>query len=254
MSNLPPHQQPVYVPASTSSAPIIIIVVLLACSVPTVGILAGLLLPAVQSAREAARRMSCSNNARQIGMALFNYESTYKSLPPAYTVDSNGNKLHSWRTLILPFLEEQGLYESIDLSKPWDDPVNSHVGEKTIGVYACPSTPDIGNRTTYQVVVDPRSVFPGSTQRQSQEVRDGLSNTILLFEADIASAVPWMEPEDASMTDFVANGTTPQSKTSHYGGFHCIMGDGAARFIPNDTDEEDRADMVTIDDGKVPEF
>ncbi len=77
--------------------------VFLVCS----GILAGLLLPAVQAAREAARRVQCSNNLKQIGLALHNYNAAYKSLPPPYTVDANGQKLHSWRTLILPFIEQK---------------------------------------------------------------------------------------------------------------------------------------------------
>ena len=83
-----------------------------------------LFLPTVRTAREAARRSSCSNNLKQIGIALQNYADTYGSLPPAYSVDANGNRLHSWRTLILPFLEANPLYSTIDLSKPWDDPAN----------------------------------------------------------------------------------------------------------------------------------
>src|SRR5262245_30030320 len=56
-------------------------------------------------ARESARRMSCSNNLHNIAIALRNYESVYHCLPPAYTVDAEGKPLHSWRTLLLPFLE-----------------------------------------------------------------------------------------------------------------------------------------------------
>ncbi len=102
------------------------------------GIAIGLLLPAVQSAREAARRMQCSNNMKQIALALHNYESVYKTLPPAFTVDANGNRLHSWRTLILPFIEQKSLYDNIDLSKPWDDPANAILQTVSIPTYACP--------------------------------------------------------------------------------------------------------------------
>src|SRR5206468_2619679 len=79
-----------------------------------------LMLPAVRTARPAAYRNQCHNNLKQIALALRNYEELYHALPPAYTTDSNGNALHSWRTLILPFLGERQLYESIDLAKPWD--------------------------------------------------------------------------------------------------------------------------------------
>ena len=65
-------------------------------------LLAALFLPAVRTSREAPRRMMCSNNLKQIAIALRNYESVYHCLPPAHTVDAEGNPLHSWRTLILP--------------------------------------------------------------------------------------------------------------------------------------------------------
>ena len=84
-----------------------------------------MLLPAMRTAGPAARRAQCVNNLKQIALALFNYESAYNALPPAYTVDAEGKPLHSWRTLILPYLEKQSLYDSIDLSKPWNDPANA---------------------------------------------------------------------------------------------------------------------------------
>ena len=73
--------------------------------------------------------MQCANNLKQIALALRNYESVYHALPPAYTVDAEGKPLHSWRTLILPYLEQQALYDKIDLSKPWDDPANKEAYE-----------------------------------------------------------------------------------------------------------------------------
>src|SRR5262245_3382414 len=66
----------------------------------------GLLLPAVSVAREPARRMQCLNNLKQIALALHNYDATYGSLPPAYIADASGKPMHSWRVLILPFLEQ----------------------------------------------------------------------------------------------------------------------------------------------------
>jgi hypothetical protein len=102
-------------------------------------LLVALLLPAVRSAPEAGRRNRCVRNFKIIGMALHNYHDVYKVLPPAYTVDADGRPLHSWRTLILPFMEETQLYKSIDLSKPWDDPVNQKAAQTPISAYRCPS-------------------------------------------------------------------------------------------------------------------
>jgi competence protein ComGC len=76
-------------------------------------------LPAAGSARRNfARRAQCTNNLKQIMLALHNYEQAHGALPPAFTVDANGKPLHSWRTLILPFLGHSSLYATIDLGKP----------------------------------------------------------------------------------------------------------------------------------------
>ena len=69
------------------------------------GILIALLLPAVQAAREAARRTQCSNNLKQIGLAMHNYHDVNQQFPPAYIADADGQPMHSWRVLILPYLE-----------------------------------------------------------------------------------------------------------------------------------------------------
>jgi prepilin-type N-terminal cleavage/methylation domain-containing protein len=76
-----------------------------------IALLIALLLPATRSARGAAHRAQCVNNLRQIILALRNYELTHKAFPPAYTVDADGRPLHSWRTLILPYIEQEALYK-----------------------------------------------------------------------------------------------------------------------------------------------
>jgi type II secretory pathway pseudopilin PulG len=112
-----------------------------------IGILVALLLPAVRTARPAALRMQCTNNLKQIALALRNYESAFEALPPAYTVDSEGKPLHSWRTLILPYLERKQLYESIDLSKPWNDPANAAALKTGISEFRCPAADCPANQT-----------------------------------------------------------------------------------------------------------
>ncbi len=177
----PPQQQ-----KSTSTWVIVAIVgassifVMLFCG----GIFMGLTLPAVQVAREAARRMSCSNNMKEIGIALHNYHSAYGSLPPAYTVDDQGRPLHSWRTLILPFLEQQALYEQIDLSKPWDDPVNAAIAAIAVPTYMCPSAAEPSAFTSYVAVLDPDGMMMGDRPIRFQDVTDGLSNTVMIVEIE----------------------------------------------------------------------
>src|SRR5262245_65736720 len=88
-----------------------------------IAILIGLLLPAVQKVREAAARMKCQNNLKQLGLAIHNYEGTYSHLPPSGTT-INGAKGHSTHTLILPFIEGNNIYALIDTTKPLYDKAN----------------------------------------------------------------------------------------------------------------------------------
>ena len=138
--------------------------------VATVGILMlliALLLPAIRSgAGPAARRAQCTNNLKQIALALHQYEQSHKALPPAYTVDASGRPLHSWRTLILPYLEQSSLYQTIDLSKPWNDPANAKAYNTPLSVFRCPEQVGPPNTTTYLAVVGPQRLLsprPAST-------------------------------------------------------------------------------------------
>lgn len=175
-------------------------------AVAAVLLLVALLLPfGRRVAPEAARRNGCINNLKQIGVALHNYHDQYGSLPPAYTVDAAGNRLHSWRTLILPYMEEQALYESIDLTKPWDDPANAHARSKSLDQYWCPSTAlDDEYATTYLAAVGPENAFPGSVGRKFSEVTDGTSKTIAVIDAPQDRAVHWMSPHDITVEEILA--------------------------------------------------
>jgi type II secretory pathway pseudopilin PulG len=108
-------------------------------SIAIIGVLVALLLPAVQSAREAARRMSCTNNLRQIGIATINFHDTNGHLPPPKLGDANTTTLGSTWVLLLPYLEQGNRFDSYDATKTIYDPVNSPVTTGTIDTYLCPS-------------------------------------------------------------------------------------------------------------------
>jgi len=192
-------------------------------------ILIALLLPAVQAAREAARRAQCTNNLKRIALGLFNYQTSQGTLPPAAKCDADGKPLLSWRVLILPYIEEQSLYQQFHLDEPWDSPHNKPLAAKMPTVFACPSDPMAVNvtTTTYQVVVDPRSMFTGQPSGVSlRSVIDGTSSTLMVTEA--AMAVPWSKPEDLSLA---SRDPLLGMASKHPGGFNIVMADGSVRFF-----------------------
>jgi prepilin-type N-terminal cleavage/methylation domain-containing protein len=108
-----------------------------------IGILVGLLLPAVQAAREAARRMQCSNNLKQCGLALMNYESAFKVLPPSRIALSSPNFEQSWQKMILPFMEQTPLYDRFNHNLSWWNQLNVPASTVTVPTYLCPSAPQV---------------------------------------------------------------------------------------------------------------
>jgi prepilin-type processing-associated H-X9-DG protein len=226
--------------SSSSAAPIVIILIAVVVGgLLIVGILAALLLPAVQAAREAARRSICVNNVKQIGLALQEYADVYKMFPPAYTVDAAGKRLHSWRVLILPFVEQKALYDQIHLDEPWDSPNNIGFAARMPSVYACPSNAAAPGSTTtdYAVVEGPGSIFDGDKPCHLGTVRDGLSNTLLVVEASGAN-IPWMEPRDLDFARMqcVIGGAGGNEISSHHPGTATVgFADGSARTLTSGT-------------------
>ncbi|MCO6455292.1 MAG: DUF1559 domain-containing protein [Pirellulaceae bacterium] len=195
----------------------------LGCLVLLFGIcLIGLLLPSVSSARTASRRAHCLNNLKQISLALHLYYDDYGSFPPPFLVDAQGRPMHSWRVLILPYLEQQALYDIYRFDEPWDGPNNRLLLARRPPVYGCPEhapNPRNDANTSYLAVVDPRAAWEdrvagqggaagqggtsggGRTGRLFVDFPDGTSNTILLVEGNLD--VPWTAPQDASLEEAV---------------------------------------------------
>lgn len=113
-----------------------------------IAILIALLLPAVQQAREAARRIQCKNNLKQIGLALHNYESTFLVFPPGLCLSLTSN-YGEWgpQARLLPYLDQVNLQNLIDFSLPYNDPVNLAAVKVRVPVYLCPS--EVNDKTSY---------------------------------------------------------------------------------------------------------
>ena len=228
-------------------------VVFYAASLLIIGVIIGMLQPAVRQVREPARRAHCQNKLKHLALALLNYESAFGRLPPAYTVDENGNPLHSWRTLILPFIEERALYDSIDLTKPWDDPVNAHARNTTPDFYRCPSTDWQPGFTNYLANVGEQGALIAGTGRLLEDFIDGTEQTVLVFEVHSDQAVEWMSPHDGDYETFlkmIEGKKWPHAKSSNV-----VMSDGSTRSLtdPSQTKAGTYLPLFTIDAGDETE-
>jgi len=215
-------------------------VVVLVCLVGVLGsgTLVALLLPAMQAAPEAARRTQCNNNLKNISLALQNYHDTYKTLPPAYIPDKDGKPMHSWRVLILPFMEQRALHERYNFDEPWNSPNNLAVTNTVIPVYTCPSCLPSGDsagstETNYMVITGRGTVFDGTKAARFSDITDGTANTILLVEV-VGTGINWAEPVDLDVGNMqfpnVTGGST--SPDSHHpGGLNAALCDGTVHFL-----------------------
>jgi len=220
-------------------------------------VLIGLLLPAVQSARQAAQRVSMQNNFKQILFSILMYESANGRLPPQAICDADGKPLLSWRVAMLPYLERQDLYKQFRLDEPWDSEHNLKLVPLMPTVLADPAaTPEQirAGLTTIQVMTGPDTTFrDGGKGLRVGAISDGLSNTIGLVEAAPDNAVPWTKPDDVEFDPDrplagVGNPTRP-------GGLFTVgMLDGSVRMFPLDIDPEQFEALVTPSGGEVIRF
>ncbi len=195
-----------------------------------IGVLIGLLLPAVQGAREAARRMRCTNNLKQLGLAVMNYEGVHGALPPQQVLKIVAGKV-AWKSQwgvtsrLLPFAEQGPLFDAINFAMPTSSPVNVTVASSTVSVLICPSeihsnpfvstNATTGVQTTFGVsnyawnvgdwysfggasAPDNRGAFQTNASRRFSAFTDGLSQSLLAAEVrtygqvyhDCPAAVP----------------------------------------------------------------
>ena len=124
-----------------------------------IGILVALLLPAVQAAREAARRMQCGNNLKQVTLALHNYESTYRTLPMSRI--TTGESRHGWAAMVLPFVEQNAIYDIYDFNIRWWRAENFPATTAQLSVWVCPSAPQ-GRLAPDQAAQDNHVAYPAA--------------------------------------------------------------------------------------------
>lgn len=208
--------------------------------------------PPLERARLAAKRSQSANNLKHIGLAMHNYHDVHKTFPPAARCDQNGKPLLSWRVLILPYVDEQGLFQQFHLDEAWDSPHNKALIGKMPAVYRSPlSKLADRTRTNYLLPVGPAAAFAGPKCIQFKEVRDGTSNTVMTLEADDSCAVVWTKPDDLP---FDPKDPLKGLGGLIEGGFHAGIMDGSVRFISKTIRSDVFKALVTPDGGEPIDF
>jgi hypothetical protein len=214
----------------------------------TTGILVALLLPAIQAAREAARRTQSMNNMRQITIAMLNFEGANRTYPPRAIFDKQGKPLLSWRVAILPYLEEGELYREFHLDEPWDSEHNKKLIAKMPATYANPSFTTPG-KTTYLAPAGDDTILAGEKGTRIRDVVDGTSKTILILEADPDRAVEWTRPDDYEVDE-----KQPFAGLGHLRAGQIFLtgfADGSVRAISLDVDPQTFLSLLKKSDGRV---
>lgn len=161
----------------------------------------------VDDATRETRQGDCVMHLKQIALALLNYQDHYGSLPPAVVTDANGNPLHSWRVLILPFLGGEDVYAKYDFSEPWNGPNNSRLQTELPEWFAdrfrCLDGRSGRRMTNYFAVIGPQTLWPGTTSGVIEARMTEVAAEVLVIELP-DSEVNWMEPTDISVADAIS--------------------------------------------------
>ena len=161
----------------------------------------------IDEARRSARQGDCIMHLKQISLALLNYQDRYGSLPPAVVADASGKPLHSWRVLILPFLDGDDVYARYDFREPWNGPNNSRLQAELPASFAdrfhCPDGRSRRPLTNYFAVIGPKTLWPGTACGVIDgRMKGGAPEDLVIELPD--SEVHWMEPRDVSVEEVIS--------------------------------------------------
>jgi prepilin-type N-terminal cleavage/methylation domain-containing protein/prepilin-type processing-associated H-X9-DG protein len=251
-----------------------------------IGVLIALLLPAVQAAREAARRVQCTSNLKQIGIALQGYHEGHNTFPAGGWIALFGqratqNMNSGWSASVLPWLEQSPLFNSLNLSVVYDDPANSSATYTVLQVYLCPSEPrkTFWNRTptdrfdhadadyggmygerglSSPTVTNnpPRGPMIFNQAIPISAITDGTSQTLQVGEDPEAINAMWASGHNIFDQAFPINARPAiefgeELTSQHPGGVNALFADGSVHFLKNQTDTRVTAALCTRDGGEV---
>ncbi len=200
--------------------------------------------------REASRRTQSMNNLRQQALAFHAYHDKHGHAPQAGTFDEHGRGLHGWLTFLLPSLEQQQLYDGIQLDRPWSDPANAETFGTRVPFYQFPGapqqTPDGYAAAHY--ALNARLVRPGLPIRLIAPP-DGAANTILAGEV-IENAPAWGYHANWRDPALGINRSTQGFGSPSFGGASFSFADGSVKFLNDDIDPQVLRALSTPDGGE----
>ena len=226
----------------------------------TICILLASLVPTIRAARQAAQRMTCTNNLKQIALALHNYRDVHKAFPWAITYGLDGTPMHSWRVAIVPYLEQQSFYDRYEFREAWNGPGNGLLGDEIPDTwcdnggnvsqyvyvplgYRCPTAPRTQSHlcTNYVMLIDDRPGKPNGPPNLPGSAPPSLDPKSAVIVIEIAdSDIHWMEPRDALLSDLSMkiNDRSRRSLSSYHGGACIAHADGSVEVLDDATTEE----------------
>lgn len=186
------------------------------------------------------------NNLKQIGLAFHNYEGVYQSLPRANGSGDGTKTGLSWRVHLLPYLEQQDLYDQFHLDEPWDSEHNKSLIEKMPAIFQSPDVQEAG-KTAFHVFAAENSAVSTNKGMRFADITDGTSNTILVVAAGADTADIWTKPGGLSFDP-----KAPRKSLGNVGKeLWVVMCDGAAFKVSPECDDITLANLISINDGNV---
>lgn len=210
--------------------------------------------PAVAAASEAVQLAQSRNNLKQIGLGVLNFADVYTQYPAVGSADDAGRPLLSWRVHILPFVDQNDLYEQFRLNEPWDSEHNRKLIPRMPKVFQSPGSNAAAGKTNYLAIRGEKTVFanpkPGVPYAgvRVRDIIDGTSNTLMVVEASDAAAVVWTQPMDLG-----PSATDPAKHLSGFrrGGFLGVFADGSVRSVSDKVSKQTLLWLFQRDDGEV---
>lgn len=186
-------------------------------------------------------------------LAVANYHDHHEQFPPAYLADADGRPAHSWRVLVLPYLEHANLHQQYAFGEPWDGPNNATLAPQMPRTFAFHGEYRPGlTATNYLAVVGAETVWPPDGKRSYKDVTDGNSSTILIVE-NRGTGIHWMEPRDLSFANMSFTVNDPAGVSSKYLGPAVAMVDGGLHRLRKDLSPATLRALLTARGGEKVE-